>query len=194
MIVNPQEFFETIRDTLFRGELTKPQVDGINSILQTWASVSANSDPRFVAYSLGTIFHETGCAMQPVTEILKGIGKPYGVKVPPFDQAYYGRGLIQLTWAWNYTKADVALHRMGFFKGDENLTQTPDLALRPDVAGAIAVAGMTEGWFTGRKLADFFIGTRSDWVDARTIINGHDRAALVAAYALHFYDAIIAGS
>ena len=49
---------------------------------------------------------------------------------------------------------------------------------------------MLECWFTGRRLDQFFAGTRSDWVDARAIINGRDRAALVAGYGLHFYEGL----
>ena len=33
--------------------------------------------------------------------------------------------------------------------------------------------------------------SRSDWVDARAIINGHDKAALIASYSMAFYHALI---
>ena len=91
---------------------------------------------------------------------------------------------MQLTWLQVYQHAETRLRLHGI---NVDLVRSPDLALRPDTSAAILVFGMTEGWFTGRKLADFFAGTRSDWVDARTIINGHDRAALIAGFALHFY-------
>ena len=74
--------------------------------------------------------------------------------------------------------------------GDVDLVRNPDLAMRPDIAAGVLIFGMLEGWFTGRKLIDYFKGTRSDWVDARVIINGHDRAALIASYGMAFYHAL----
>jgi putative chitinase len=50
--------------------------------------------------------------------------------------------------------------------------------------------GMNRGMFTGKKLSDYFSGTTEDWVNARRIINGTDRAALIAGYGRIFYSAI----
>jgi hypothetical protein len=72
-----------------------------------------------------------------------------------------------------------------------DLVTQPERALEPEVSAAVAVLGATEGWFSGRKLKDYFAGTRSDWVDSRAIINGHDRAALVAHFGLGFYAAML---
>lgn len=130
--------------------------------------------------------------MQPIREIGRGAGHPYGAPAGPYHQLYYGRGLVQLTWLANYEKADKRLHELGVLKADESLVQTPDLALRPDVAAAVMIHGMIEGWFTGRKLGDFFHGSVSDWFDARTIINGHDHAGEIAAWGMQFYSALVA--
>ena len=71
--------------------------------------------------------------------------------------------------------------------------KTPALAMRPDVAAAILFYGMVEGWFTGKKLADYFGPGRNDPVGARRIINGTDKAATIAGYHATFVDALTAG-
>jgi hypothetical protein len=49
-------------------------------------------------------------------------------------------------------------------------------------------AGMRKGIFTGKKFADYFSANKTDWVNARRIINGTDKARLIAEYAQDFYD------
>jgi putative chitinase len=61
--------------------------------------------------------------------------------------------------------------------------------MRPEHAAAIMFDGMVEGWFTGKKLADYF-GAKSNWTNARRIINGTDKAATIADYALEFFAAL----
>ncbi len=48
---------------------------------------------------------------------------------------------------------------------------------------------MREGWFTGRRLADYLPG---DHAGARRIVNGTDRAAEIAALARGFEAALAA--
>ena len=54
---------------------------------------------------------------------------------------------------------------IGLVGSDVDLVRNPDLAMRPEYCRQVPF-GMVEGWFTGRKLIDYFKGTRSDWVDA----------------------------
>jgi putative chitinase len=176
-----EQFFARVRTQLFGGTMTASEVAGVNAILAAW-DASAGPDPRFVAYSLATAFHETAMTMQPIEEIGRGEGRPYGRPAGPDGQIYFGRGFVQLTWLANYQK-------VGSLIGND-LVDNPDLALKPDIAAEILTHGMVGGWFTGRKLGDYFAGARSDWVDARRIINGVDKAALIAGYALHFLHAI----
>jgi len=49
---------------------------------------------------------------------------------------------------------------------------------------------MMEGWYTGRRLADFFNAEREDWRNARRVINGVDEADRVAGYARLYYAAL----
>jgi hypothetical protein len=74
----------------------------------------------------------------------------------------------------------------------------PDLALRPDLSARIMVLGMEQGWFTGRKLAGYAPRSagrlgRDVYRRMRPIINGTDKADLIAAHADAFEDALING-
>lgn len=164
-------FFDIVR--LKFGPLNQGQVDGITTLL----NLSAGLPLPHRAYILATAWHETARTMQPITEIGKGKGRLYGVPAGPYKQIYYGRGYVQLTWLQNYQKAAQI--------AGQDLVQYPDLALRPDIAGQIAISGMTGGWFTGKKLSDY-----SDYVGMRHVINGTDQASLIAGYAQHFETAL----
>ena len=69
-------------------------------------------------------------------------------------------------------------------------TQAADRALDPVLAAKIMFYGMEKGIFTGRKFADYFDGTRANWVGARSIINPGDKPQLVAGYAIDYYAGI----
>ncbi|WP_093293078.1 hypothetical protein [Sphingomonas sp. NFR04] len=60
----------------------------------------------------------------------------------------------------------------------------------------ILVRGMEEGWFTGKALRDYLpgqTGAADQFAAARRIINGTDRADMIAAYAIKFQAALTAG-
>ena len=132
---------------------------------------------------LATDFHETATTMQPIEEYGKGRGKPYG-KAGKHGQSQHGRGLVQLTWDANYERAERELGLNGALLKDFAL------AMRPDIAVAIMFTGMEEGWFTGKKLADYITRAKADYQGARRIINGTDRAAQIALYARQFEAAL----
>lgn len=191
--MNRQIFFNEIRSSLFGGRLTQSQVDGINFKLDAWEQSGLN-DPRWLAYMLATVFHETDRTMQPIEEYGRGRGKPYGQKIrhdrKPYthpDKIYYGRGDVQLTWYENY-------EAMGKLLGIPLLEQ-PELALKPDISAQIMIEGMTRGKsnrgdFTGASLENYFSATKDDPVHARRIINGLDKANLIAGYHDKFLTAI----
>lgn len=165
------EFFASIREHLFGGSLSQPQVDGITAIRAEWAK-DGDGDASKEAYVLATVFHETARTMQPIKEM----GGLAYLKAKPY-YPYYGRGLVQLSWSYNYKSAGA---KLGL--GDQ-LVLNPDLALRPDIAVRVLVRGMLEGWFTGKKLSTYIGGGKSDFKNARRIVNGIDEAALIAGYA-----------
>jgi hypothetical protein len=186
-LATPSKFFAAIRP-LF-GALTKVQVEGIEAKLAAFAA--AGSPLAYVAYGLATSFHETDRKMQPVPEIGRGRGKPYGKPSKHDGQIAYGRGDVQLTWDFNYQRADDELELKGA------LTSNYDRAMETEISAAIMVRGMTEGWFTGKSFASYLpakgAATLKQFISARRIINGVDRAELVAGYAMKFQTALVAG-
>ena len=49
---------------------------------------------------------------------------------------------------------------------------------------------MVEGWFTGKKLSDYF-NEKTDYINARKIVNGLDKADIIAGYAKVLYSAFL---
>jgi len=49
---------------------------------------------------------------------------------------------------------------------------------------------MMEGTFTGVRLSTYFNPNKDDWMNARRIINGLDKANLIAGYGKSYYAAI----
>ena len=191
--MNRQIFFNEIRPTLFSGKLSDGQMFGIAYKLNAWDD-SGLTDIRWLAYMLATSYHETAKTMQPIEEYGTGKGRPYGKKIKhngkPYeypDKIYYGRGDVQLTWYENY-------ELMGKLLGIPLLEQ-PELALKPDISARIMLEGMTKGKsnrgdFTGVSLENYFNSTKDDPVNARKVINGRDKANLIATYHYKFLSAI----
>lgn len=179
-LADPPAFFTALREVT--GPLDQQQVDTINGLV----AAAAHWPIGWLAYGLATAYHEA--RFKPIEEYGKGKGKPYG-KPGKHGQAQYGRGLVQLTWDANYERADRELGLGGKLLDDFGL------ALHPDIAAAIMIRGMEEGWFTGRKLADYITerGSLDTFRQARRIINGMDRADLIAGQAVYFQNALDKG-
>lgn len=143
-----------------------------------------------LAYGLATAYHETAYTMKPIEEYGKGAGRPYGEPDPTTGQVYYGRGLVQLTWLANYQKAQLAVINPTTLQADVPFVSKPELALDMFYAVQILISGMSEGWFTGKKFSDYLTDTKTDYVGARYIINGQDKAQPIAAYATEAEEAI----
>jgi hypothetical protein len=202
MAINRKFFFEQCRQTLFTGKLTQGQVDGLSFILNVWEQGSAHKDDRWLAYALGTAFHETQFTMQPIREFggkdyffrMYDPGSPMSRRATMASSMgaqegdgviFYGRGYVQLTWRANYAKMGEAF--------DIDLTSSAsaaDQVLQAELAAKIMFKGMEEGSFTGKKLADFFNADIENWKNARRIINGNDCDEMIAVYAKKFYAAI----
>lgn len=207
-------FFTHVRATLGRGRLSVGQVDGLSRLLDAFGARRDLFDPRQQAYVLATAWHETGGQMQPVTENLnysaRGLlatfphrfcedevtnfaGQPekianrvYAGRMGNGDEAsgdgwrFRGRGLVQITGRRNYRCFGIE--------------RTPDRALDPAAATRILLNGMVSGAFSGARLCDYFRPGREDWERARAIVNGTDKAALVAGYGRVFCEALEAAS
>jgi predicted chitinase len=166
------------------------QLNGIFKILEANENDFKIDDKRQLAYILATVYWETGRTFEPIEELGKGLRYPYGGKIKmnrkPYttpDKIYYGRGLVQLTWYENYEK-------FGKLLGLDLLNE-PELLLTYDVSIKVLFLGMKNGLFTGHKLGEFFDYKKEDYVGARRIINGKDKAELIAIYAKSFYKAIL---
>ncbi len=206
-------FFSSLRRSLFSGHLSEAQVEGLRAILAGYqrhrtkvplsasdAASDAVCDNR-LAYILATAYHETARRMQPVRETLAAsdaeaiaildrayrTGRLGSVKSPYWrrdaaGRSWLGRGFVQLTHRRNYAALSTLT--------GVDLVVDPARAMEMETAVTILVEGMAAGSFTGRRLADDISEGRCDFVNARRIINGTDRAALVAAYAKAFAAAL----
>lgn len=193
-MINRKVFFDRIRMSIFRGAIPNEAVVGCNAILDEWERRGL-SDLRHLAYMLATVRGECGQNMLPVREgfsksdaAARAFVARHGYKYAEIiaGNVYYGRGLVQLTWHRNYAAMAELLK--------EPLVSDPDRALKPDIAAKIMFEGMARGTFTGKRLSDYLNGVKTDYVNARRIINGTDKAAQFAAWAVQFHDALQAAA
>ena len=194
--------FASLRAGILGPKLEQNEVEGVNVLCR--AMLDDNWPIAWAAYGLATAYHETAGTLKPIKEYggPKYFNRRYGPEgdnpsrarqfgnTAPGDGARYaGRGYVQLTWKVNYAKASKAL--------GVDLVGNPDLAMTDTIAAKIMVRGMREGWFTGLDCADCLPGqgpgVRSQFVRARRIINGTDKADMIAGYALAFQAALKAG-
>src|SRR5690606_31284170 len=132
-----------------------------------------------MAYVLATAYHETAHTMKPIIEM----GSEKYLRSKKY-WPHVGRGYVQITWLVNYKKAS---DKLGV-----DFVEKPDLLLKPEYAAPILLVGMKEGWFTGKKLSDYITLQKSDFKNARRIVNGTDKADLIAGYAKQYDKALLA--
>lgn len=201
--------FDTLRDKL-KVRFRDSQVINIESMLSAFNAFDYESlgvSPRvwldYVAYMFATAWHETATSMAPIEEFGKGRNRTYGTwylnskgiaycfkngqkegVYTRYEQPhlYYGRGYVQLTWYDNY---ELASKKLGV-----DMLKNPALALNKKIATQVMIIGMVEGWFTTHKLSRYFTETKTDFVNARKIINGMDKANLIAGYAQAFRESL----
>lgn len=186
-------FYGYARTHLFRGALDQSQVDGLRRYVNGWFALSLGPgawtspergcDRRHLAYVLATAQWETAHTMRPVREYGRGRGRKYGRPAGPYAHVYYGRGDVQLTWLANYQKQSA---KLGL-----DLVKHPDLALRADVAARILIGGMLDGDFTGRSVLHYIDGSKTDYTNARRVVNGTDKMREIAAMSVHYERALI---
>ena len=179
-MINRDFYFEQVSATLFARNIKPTVRRNQEQILDYWEKHSSKKDDRWLAYALGTAHHETDKTFGPIREYGKGKGRKYGKRVN--GKVYYGRGLVQLTWDYNYKAMGKEL--------ELTLLDDPDLAFELKHAIPIMFIGMEKGIFTGKKLGSYFSKTKADWRQARRIINALDKADLIESYARRYYAAI----
>lgn len=210
--MNRRAFYDHIRKPLFGGKIQKSQVEGMERILDAWEQKyrDKTSLPQF-AYCLATAYWETAQTMQPIKEYGNNAyftklydvqgqnpkrARDHGNTQPGDGAKYCGRGLVQTTWKNNYLRAQNELKKLGI---EVDLVNHPDLALKPEVAIPLLFEGMEAGWYTGLNLDnavdDEVDGDEfKDFVKARKIINGTDKAEQIGRIAETFLAALEAAS
>lgn len=184
------------------GKLSQTQVDAINFIVDAMDKDKSITYPQG-AYILATTWHETATTMLPIAEYGKGKGRPYGTwqrnskgelyaykngnrntvyLQSEYPHLYYGRGETQNTWFDNYEKLS-KVFSVDFLKN-------PDLLLTQEWSTPVTIYSMKNGLYTGRRLSDYIHQSKKDYVNARRIINGTDKANLIAGYADTFEKAL----
>lgn len=174
-------------DDLFYGSLPPFQEEPIELLIDVCLENDV-TDIKQIAYVLATAYHESN-RFKAKEEYGKGSGRLYGNPVPVWSSkrtSYHGRGWVQLTWLGNYGQFTAKLSRI--LNKDIDLIGKPEIILQDDKINAmITVIGMKDGLFTGKSLNDY-IG--DDYINARRIVNGTDKAQLIANYALKFEEAL----
>lgn len=210
MRVERARYFDQVRARLHEGKLGDAARAGHEVLLSAWEARYAKHDPRFLAYCLATAFHETGGAMQPVEENLnysaEGLRRVFPKYFLPGEEhefarkperianrvysnrmgngrdesgdgwRFRGRGLVQITGRDNYRTYGI--------------DDAPEKAMEPERAVKILFDGMIAGKFTGYALCDFFNDHASDWVGARRVVNGLNRAEEIGLFGVIFATAI----
>jgi putative chitinase len=210
--MNKPLFFASVRGSLFGGAIQQSAVTSIDCILASCAQHGV-TDLGQIAYILATAYHEVGQKMTPIGENLnysaEGLVKTWPTRFTPASAKLYARKPMQianLVYAnrmgngdvssgdgWKYRGRDYCqttgksnYERAGRFAGVD-LVKEPELISQPHIACHTIVVGMRDGWFTSRKLSHYITGAKRDFVGARRIINGTDKAQLIAGYAAKFY-------
>ena len=213
--MDPARFFAAARRTIFKGGLKQSQVETCEAVLTEAAAAGAGL--RETAYMLATARWEPGEDMVPKEESLFYTSAarirtvwpsrfPTEASAAPFVKnprglankvyngrlgnrmgsddgwIFRGRGLAHPTGRDNYGRAGAKL--------DLPLLEKPELALDLKIAARILVVGMIEGWFTGVTSAE--AARTPGYEDDRRIINGTDKAAVIAAIAVQFEAALAA--
>lgn len=166
------------RTRLFPSGYTRQQIDAIELLVTEFERQGLRQKEQ-LAYVLATAYHECHDPRRPGARItpMEEFGGARYLKSKAY-YPYYGRGFVQLTWRVNYQREG---KRLGL-----DLMKHPEKALDPAIAANIAIHGMKTGSFTGKKLSNYINEKRTDYRNARRIINGTDKMELIASYALAF--------
>jgi len=170
-------------------KFTDKQREGVEDLV--WEAVRQGiTIKEQIAYILATAWHETAQTMQPISEygsdkylskydtgkLAKDLGNSPGADGDGI--LYKGRGYVMITGKSNYDKFSKIL--------DIDLVKNPEKAKEPQIAAQIAVYGMIHGSFTTKKLSDYITSTKVDYLNARRVINGQDKAVTIQGYAQEF--------
>lgn len=95
---------------------------------------------------------------------------------------YRGGGQVHTTGRTNFDRVKLA-------SGVDVITY-PDKIVDPKVSAIALIQGCLQGWYTGKRLSDYLDAKTPDYVGARRVVNGTDKAAQIAGYARSFEKAL----
>lgn len=204
-LVLPASFKKEYKKIL--GPLSKESEDALNTLLKEIEADKDLTEPAEIAYVLATVWHETwqakrnirfapcleyygGSRQEEYFENCYGCETPKGKKLGNVAKgdgaAFRGRGYVQITGKDNYARVSKAMGEGDF------LIQCPWAAAVNPFAYKILSLGMRKGLFTGKKLSDFNEkGGGYDFVGARKIVNGKDKADVIAGHARQVYSLLM---
>ena len=192
--MNRTVFLDDVRAGLFKRSLSALQIETMNAILDYYLTAHADKPLEWLAYILATAYHETG--MQYNRREMLGKPGTYAYRQQQKYLPWYGRGLCQCTWRGNYLKVGDLLKI--------DLVSSPDKLLDKVHSVRCLVDGMILGVFTGERHGNSYTGKKFadytttsptgtvafDSINARRIVNGTDKAKLIAGYYNEFLDAL----
>ncbi|OXB14610.1 CHAP domain-containing protein [Flavobacterium reichenbachii] len=168
----------------------------LNDMNEYYTAEKITPQKQQVAYILATAYTETFNTFEPVLEsywVDKKTREEYCYKYDPVladtekrrktaiergntekgdGVKYCGRGYVQLTWKNNYKKIK---DKFGI-----DVVNYPDKALEPKLAAKIMIWGMDNGIFTGVGINRYINDSKTDYINARKVINGIDRKNEIA--------------
>lgn len=176
--MNRLKFYEQLKVKGLFTTLTDTQYQTIDAVLNE-IELQEITDIRQAAYIFATGYWEAYNPKKPTTRFtpIKEFGGEAYLKSKPY-YPYVGMGLSQLTWKDNYKKE---AQRLGI-----DLVNHPELILEIPTAANSHVFCMKHGVYTGKKLSDYINDQKCDFVNARRIVNGKDKASEIAAIAQKF--------
>ena len=207
--MNRKAFYDALRSSgLFPNGISTSQFQGMENLLNVWDKYFSRDSDFLLAYNLGTAFHETARTMQPIME--RGpvsyfnkyepgtrIGNMLGNTVKGDGYRFRGEGHVQNTGRRNATVATKRINEL--FGLGIDLVKNPEKRGDPFISAISLFLGNKEGWWTGKDLLDYIDGVPEsdaeelrEFTNARRVVNGTDKAATIAAYALKFHKAITA--
>lgn len=194
--MNRKAFYDVLRrrdSGVFGTRLSEDQVRGIEGLLDAFVT-HGDGRAKTLAYGLATVVRETGSRMVPVRE---GFAKTdasarrivrnrkYGKPAGPYNEVYYGRGHVQLTWYDNYVKSSA--------DAGVDLARHPDGMLNPEISARVLWRGLLDGRWNGRgKGVAYYLPNDGpdDLKNARRTVNITDHWQEIAGYYRAFMRAI----
>lgn len=205
--MNRKAFYDYLRPRLFNGGIAGPQVAGMERLLDVWEKFYAKDGSRNeLAYDLATSYHETAWTMQPITE--RGprsyfdkyepgtkLGKMLGNTMPGDGYLFRGEGDVQNTGRRNAAYSSRKLNA-AFLLGVD-FVKNPEKRGDPILSAHCLFLGNRQGWWTGADIKKYIDTVdESDAEDlrefmrARAIVNGSDKAEKIGRNALVFEGAL----